>query len=124
MSVKIVYAGGRLKALLSGLHAARMAVTENKIVTENGITIPSKLERESKILDIRRAFLMRLHLNKPWSYYLSVCEFLNLVNVVMQFFLIDWFLQGAFMNFGTEVIETDFSKKITRFDEVFPKVRI
>ena len=114
--------GGRLKMLVSGLYMASMCIREDKIVTDNGMTIPSRLDKEEKIYQIRTAFMNRLHLSRPWAYYLSVCEVMNFVNVILQMYITNKFLGGAFLNLGPEVTATSFRKPMDALDEVFPKV--
>lgn len=113
--------GGRLKYLVSGLHMASLALSE-KPINAGKFTVMSKKDREQKIKDMRFAFLMRLHLNRPWAYYLGLCEVLNFVNVIVQIHLTNWFLGGAFLNLGHKVIEDDFEQAVDTLDVVFPKV--
>ncbi|XP_011500404.1 PREDICTED: innexin inx7 [Ceratosolen solmsi marchali] len=114
--------GGRLKTLVSGLHMASISLRDEKIVTDNGITIPSKFDKDEKIYQIRTAFLNRLHLNRPWAYYLSFCEVMNFLNVLTQMYITNKFLGGAFLYLGHNVAGTDFNAQMDILDEVFPKV--
>lgn len=113
--------GGRLKMLVSGLRLASAAMDE-EIITVNGVKIPTKGEREEKLRDIRSAFLNRIHLNQHWAYYLTFCEVLNLVNVLVQMYLTNLFLGGSFFSLGFDMIRDGFNDKLDRLDEVFPKM--
>ncbi|KAG7209563.1 hypothetical protein KM043_015640 [Ampulex compressa] len=114
--------GGRLKLLVSGLHMSSLALNEDPLILDSGTTVPSKQEREEKIGEIRTAFINRLHLNRPWAYYLTLCELLNFMNVILQIYLTDWFLGGAFLDLGRVVSEARFDGKMDPLDVVFPKV--
>ncbi|XP_001604008.2 innexin inx7 [Nasonia vitripennis] len=114
--------GGRLKMLVSGLHLASISLREDAFTTENGINVPSKKDKEDKINQIRTAFMNRLHLNRPWAYYLGICELMNFLNVLMQMYITNKFLGGAFLSLGQDVAETDFTRQMDALDEVFPKV--
>lgn len=114
--------GGRLKLLVSGLHMACLALNETSMKIENGVEVPSKDDRDKKIQQIRRAFIQRLHINRAWSYYLGLCEVLNLVNVVAQIYLTDWFLGGAFLGLGKLAADDSYGGRMEPLDIVFPKV--
>lgn len=114
--------GGRLKVLVSGLHMASLALRETPLTTENGITVPSIHDRDEKIRQIRHAFLNRIHLNRPWAYYMGLCEVLNFINVLMQIYLTDWFLGGAFLGLGQAVARNGLDGEVDALDIVFPKV--
>lgn len=116
------FEGGRLKMLVSGLHMASLALHDEGIKTDNGIEIPSKKDRDSKIQQIRTAFIQRLHINSAWSYYLALCEVLNFLNVIMQIYLTDWFLGGAFLGLGKLASDDSYSGRMSPLDIVFPKV--
>ncbi|XP_051153949.1 innexin inx7 [Leptopilina boulardi] len=113
--------GGRLKMLISGLNLASLALQEEKIEVE-GMSIPTKGDRDDKIRQIRTGFINRLHLNRPWAYYLGFCEVLNFINVLFQLYFTDWFLGGTFLNLGTDIQNNGFNHRLDRLDEVFPKV--
>ncbi|CAD1475104.1 unnamed protein product, partial [Heterotrigona itama] len=114
--------GGRLKALVSGLQMASLAIHETPLKTENGMTIPSKDDRNEKIIQMRHAFLNRIHLNRPWAYYLGLCEVLNFINVLVQIYFTDWFLGGAFLGLGQAVAHDGLDGRVDALDVVFPKV--
>ncbi|XP_053989359.1 innexin inx7 [Hylaeus volcanicus] len=115
--------GGRLKALVTGLRMASMSLHDTPLTTDNGITVPSKQERDDKIRQIRVAFLNRIHLNRPWAYYLGLCEVLNFLNVLVQIYLTDWFLGGAFLGLGQSLADDKYnSRMMDALDVIFPKV--
>ena len=107
--------------LVSGLHLASLAIRDEKIEVD-GMTIPTRGDRDEKIRQIRTGFINRLHLNRPWAYYLGFCEVLNFTNVLAQIYLTNWFLGGAFLNLGSDVQEAGFNHKMNPLDEIFPKV--
>lgn len=113
-----------MKALVSGLHLATLALHEEKTELEGGRTIPSKRDRDEKIQQIRNAFLNRLHINRPWAYYMSFCELINFTNVLAQIYITDAFLGGAFLDLGLTTTQFEHSPgdKMTPLDIVFPKV--
>ncbi|XP_058805070.1 innexin inx7-like [Phymastichus coffea] len=113
--------GGRLATLTSGLQMAAIALRDEKLVTDNAV-VPSRKDKEAKIQEIRTAFMNRLHLNRPWAYYLGLCELMNLVNVIGQMYITNKFLGGAFLDLGHDAIEASYDQLKNPFDEVFPKV--
>lgn len=114
--------------MVSGLHMASLALHETSLTikesatNKKNITVPSKMDIDEKIRQIRYSFLNRIHLNRPWAYYMGLCEVLNFINVLVQIYLTDWFLGGAFLNLGQEVAESGQNGKIDQLDIVFPKV--
>jgi len=114
--------GGRLSMLVSGLHMASLLLSETEIKVNDNIKVPSRKERDEKIQQIRTGFINRLHLNRPWAYSLAFCEILNFINVIMQIYLTDWFLGGAFLSLGRLVSEPVSKDKMDPLDVVFPKV--
>ncbi|XP_043275459.1 innexin inx7-like [Venturia canescens] len=114
--------GGRLKMLVSGLHMAALSLSDEKVEMEGGKAVPTRSERQEKLEQIRIAFINRLHANRPWAYYLSLCEVLNFVNVLGQIYVTDLFLGGAFLGLGESVAQADFGEAMNPLDIVFPKV--
>lgn len=110
--------------LVSGLHMASLALNDTELKVSDEIKVPSKQERDEKIQQIRIGFLNRLHLNRPWAYGLTFCEVMNFTNVLMQIYLTDWFLGGAFLGLGQSVVEPVLKNETNPLDIVFPKVRI
>ena len=117
--------GGRLRMLVSGLHMASLSLNEEQVVcSDNGVTVPSRRDKEQKIYEIRTAFINRLHINRPWAYWLGVCEAMNFLNLVFQTYVTNEFLGGTFMHLGEDVVETDFTRDMDALDEIFPKVNM
>ncbi|XP_014478015.1 PREDICTED: innexin inx7-like [Dinoponera quadriceps] len=114
--------GGRLKMLVSGLHMAALALNDTELKISEKVTVPSKQERDERIQQIRIGFLNRLHLNRPWAYGLTFCEVMNFTNVIMQIYLTDWFLGGAFLGLGQSLVEPVPEDLANPLDIVFPKV--
>ncbi|XP_012284789.1 innexin inx7 [Orussus abietinus] len=112
--------GGRLKVLVSGLQMASLSLNEKEIVTGN-VKVPSRKDRDERIQKIRTAFINRLHINRPWAYYMGLCELLNLTNVLMQIYITNAFLGGSFLDLGTSVTENH-SGEVDPLDVIFPKV--
>lgn len=108
--------------LVSGLHMAAIALREEKMTTENGVHVLTKVEKDEKIRQMRIAFMNRLHLNRPWAYYLGLCELLNFLNVLLQMYVTNKFLGGAFVDLGPEVTELDPKASMDALDKIFPKV--
>ncbi|XP_029176754.1 innexin inx7-like [Nylanderia fulva] len=114
--------GNRLSALVSGLHMASLSLSETEIKVNDNFKVPSRNERDEKIQQIRIGFINRLHLNRPWAYYLTLCEILNFANVIGQIYFTDFFLQGAFLGLGQAISESLPKDKVDPLDIVFPKV--
>ncbi|KAL6264472.1 hypothetical protein P5V15_004580 [Pogonomyrmex californicus] len=108
--------------LVSGLHMASLSLSETELKVNDDMKVPSKKERDERIQQIRTGFINRLHLNRPWAYTLTFCECLNFANVIMQIYLTDWFLGGAFLGLGRLLSEPASQDKINPLDVVFPKV--
>jgi len=110
--------------LVSGLHMASLSLNEQELKVNDDLKVPSKTERDEKIQQIRTGFINRLHLNRPWAYGLGFCEVLNFTNVIMQIYLTDWFLAGAFLGLGQAVTEPLPKDRTDPLDIVFPKVSL
>ncbi|KAK0089751.1 hypothetical protein PV325_005647 [Microctonus aethiopoides] len=114
--------GGRVKTLVAGLHMASISLREEKVEIKGGKIIPSKNDCNEQIQQIRRAFLDRIHINRPWTYYLIFYEVLNFINVLTQIYITDKFLAGAFIELGYTATEFEYNHKMSPLDIVFPKV--
>ncbi|XP_033330437.2 innexin 7 [Megalopta genalis] len=114
--------GGRLKFMVSGLHLSSLALQDEPMKLDNDVVIPSKKNRDDKIRQIRVAFVNRIHLNRPWAYYLGLCEVLNFINVLAQIYLTDKFLGGAFLGLGHALGGDKSHGEMDVLDVVFPKV--
>jgi len=108
--------------LVSGLHMASLSLSEQELKVNDNMKVPSRMERDEKIQQIRTGFINRLHLNRPWAYGLGFCEVLNFTNTIIQIYVTDWFLAGAFLGLGPAVAEPLSKDKTDPLDIVFPKV--
>lgn len=66
-----------------------------------------------------------LHMHNSYSFGYFFCEVLNFVNVVGNIFFLDLFLGGAFLTYGTDVIQFSNMNQEQRYDpmiEIFPRV--
>nr|CAD7267440.1 unnamed protein product [Timema shepardi] len=109
--------GGRIQALVEGFENAALAFSETDLQVR-GSVVPSKLTRDANILLVRKAFLQRLHINRPWASWLILCELLNAVNVIFQIIMMDCFLGGAFLTLAPDWLNSE----VNMLDIVFPKV--
>lgn len=109
--------------LVSGLHMASLSLSEEELKVNDKMMVPSKRDRDEKIQQIRTGFINRLHLNRPWAYGLGFCEVLNFTNAIVQIYVTDWFLGGAFLGLGQAVTEPLTNDKMDPLDVVFPKVK-
>ncbi|XP_014222246.1 innexin inx7-like [Trichogramma pretiosum] len=113
--------GGKLRLLVTGLQTASLALREQALTTES-MTIMSRQDRSKRIQEIRQSFLSRLHMNRSWALYLSMCEVLNLLNLWLQMHLTNKFLGEQFYSLGFDLAETGINMKGDALDRVFPKV--
>lgn len=88
------------------------------------VTIPDdyRKERQNRIVQY---FVDSLNSHNGYSFAYFFCEFLNCINVILNIFMVDKFLGGAFMTYGTEVIKFSNMNQENRYDpmiEVFPRI--
>lgn len=88
------------------------------------ITIPDdyRKERQNRIVQY---FVESLNSHNGYSFAYFFCECLNCVNVILNIFMVDKFLGGAFMTYGTEVIKFSNMNQENRYDpmiEIFPRL--
>ncbi|KAF5273388.1 hypothetical protein FQA39_LY07405 [Lamprigera yunnana] len=112
--------GERLRKLVDGMQYAAYALGEKELQV-NKTKIPSKEKRNEKIKQIKTMFMGRLYINRSWSIYLMLCEFLNFVHVIIQFFITNAFLSGEFLSLGAEIIRNGLESSVDQLDIVFPK---
>lgn len=115
--------GGKINALASGLKMVTISQYLDKGVKLNSCNMefPSKDATDISALQIKTTFVNRLKINRNWGRDLLFCEFLNLLNILMQIYFVNYFLGGQFLSFGVHVIKEDWGS-IDIFDVVFPKV--
>lgn len=66
----------------------------------------------------------RMYINGRWSIYLIGCEFLNVLHVLLQFYITNKFLNDKFYDLGPTMIREGLEDSVTVLDEVFPKVTL
>lgn len=101
--------GGRIKMLVLDLNCP--------VVSED-----CKSDRRRLLVDY---FATNLHSQNFYAFRFFFCEVLNFLNVIMQIYLVDWFLDGEFSSYGREVIsftEMEQEQRIDPMSKVFPKV--
>lgn len=74
-----------------------------------------------KVESLRKHFqaLKRFKVNRDWGRVLVMCEWLNLFNVILQFYLTNWYLGGNFLTLGLRLYDGNYDEI---FDKMFPKV--
>jgi len=86
------------------------------------ITESEKRQKKKLLLDYLYANLKN---HNFWAYRYFFCEFLGLVNIFGQMFLMDRFFDGTFLTFGIEVIsfaERDQEDRIDPMVYIFPRM--
>lgn len=86
------------------------------------LEIPSFEDTDKRVKDIRRAIVQRMQLNQSWGIHLIFTEVLNLFNVLLQIYLTNCFLGGAFYSLGLKVMKETWTKEMDVLDVVFPKL--
>uniref|UniRef100_A0A2A4K2D6 Innexin n=1 Tax=Heliothis virescens TaxID=7102 RepID=A0A2A4K2D6_HELVI len=114
--------GGRIRALVNGLQYASLALTTEDMNVA-GMDLPSKETLDKRIEIIRRDIKLRLRITRTWSVWLVSMEVVNLLHVMFQIWIIDRFLNGAFIGLGPRVLNYDeWSNIADPLETVFPKV--
>ncbi|XP_055841964.1 innexin inx2 [Episyrphus balteatus] len=101
--------GGRLKMLVMDLNSP--------IVNEE-----CKKDRKKILVDY---FTDNLNNHNFYAYRFFTCEALNFINVILQIFFVDYFLDGEFSTYGSDVLkftEMEPDQRIDPMARVFPKV--
>ncbi|XP_036221671.2 innexin inx7 [Bactrocera oleae] len=115
--------GGRIKALVFGLRMVGLSqYLKNESLKIGKINMPSMEETESRVKNIRRAMIDRMRINQSWGAHLAFTEFLNLLNILLQIYLTNRFLGGAFYSLGVKVIQERWTDQMDALDVVFPKI--
>ncbi|XP_077284716.1 innexin 2 [Arctopsyche grandis] len=100
---------GRIKSLILDLNCP--------IVSEQ-----CKDDRKKALVEY---FSLNIHTHNFYAYRFFICEFLNFVNVVGQIYFMDFFLDGEFSTYGSDVVRFTHMEPEEREDpmsRVFPKV--
>lgn len=101
--------GGRIKMLVLDLNCP--------VVSED-----CKSERRKLLVDY---FTMNLHTQNFYAFRFFLCEVLNFINVVLQIYVVDYFLEGEFSTYGWDVVrftELEPEQRMDPMSRVFPKV--
>ncbi|XP_037956773.1 innexin inx3 [Teleopsis dalmanni] len=88
------------------------------------VTIPEdyRKNRQNRII---KYLLDSMNSHSGYSFAYFFCEALNFANVVLNIFMVDKFLGGAFLTYGTDVIKFSNMDQDTRYDpmiEIFPRL--
>jgi hypothetical protein len=101
--------GGRIKMLVLDLNCP--------VVSEE-----CKNDRKKLLVDY---FLSNLHTHNFYAYRFFICEILNFINVLAQIYFMDFFLDGEFTTYGSDVVrftEMEPEERVDPMARVFPKV--
>lgn len=101
--------GGRIKMLVLDLNCP--------VINED-----CKQERKKLLIDY---FTTNLHTQNFYAIRFFICEVLNFINVVLQIYFMDYFLDGEFSTYGSDVLSFTNMDQEARADpmaRVFPKV--
>lgn len=104
-----MWEGGRIKMLVLDLNCP--------IISEE-----CKADRKKLLIDY---FATNLHTQNFYAIRFFLCEFLNFANVIAQIFFMDYFLDGEFSTYGSDVLRFTEMEPEDRADpmaRVFPKV--
>lgn len=89
------------------------------------VGICSEMEKKQKKKLMLDYLWENLRYHNWWAYKYYLCEFLALVNVVGQMFLMNRFFDGAFLTFGIEVInfmDSDEEDRVDPMIQIFPRM--
>ncbi|CAB3379383.1 Hypothetical predicted protein [Cloeon dipterum] len=82
-------------------------------------------ERRARQKKVATYITESMHTNNTYSYWYFFCEFMNFVNVIGNIFFVNRFLGGAFLDYGTKVLQFSEMDQENRTDPmiaVFPRV--
>ncbi|CAG9133730.1 unnamed protein product [Plutella xylostella] len=113
--------GGRVKALVDGLQMARIAIEDDDMQV-NGQNIPSRSTLEKRLDIIRKDIVLRLRITRTWSVWLVSMEVANLLNIILQIYLTNKFLNGHFYVLGLSLFNVNWNTIADPLETVFPKV--
>uniref|UniRef100_A0A8D8X0C2 Innexin n=2 Tax=Cacopsylla melanoneura TaxID=428564 RepID=A0A8D8X0C2_9HEMI len=89
------------------------------------VGICSEIEKRQKKKLLLDYLWENLRYHNWWAYRYYLCEFLSLINVIGQMFLMNKFFDGAFLTFGIDVItfmENDQEDRIDPMIFIFPRM--
>ncbi|XKL67396.1 hypothetical protein PGB90_002887 [Kerria lacca] len=87
--------------------------------------IISEENKNDRLKLLLEYFQTNLHCQNFYAIRFIICEVLNFINVVAQIYFVDYFLEGEFSTYGTDVISFTELEPENRSDpmaRVFPKV--
>lgn len=64
----------------------------------------------------------RLYIGQSWSRGLIFCEILNLLNVILQVWITNEFLNRRFLELGVNILKHGYEASVDELEIVFPKV--
>ncbi|XP_053601942.1 innexin inx7-like [Plodia interpunctella] len=94
--------GGRMKALVSCLHYARLAHMNENEVKVLDKAVPSKSALRKTVEVIGKDVMLRLQVTRSWSICLITMEVLNLLHLIIQIWITNSFLGGNFLTLGSD----------------------
>ena len=103
--------GGKLKLILQNLDRHTLESESESV--------------QAKVSTIVNYVHKHLHRQNHYVYKYIFCEFLNIVNILSQMFLMDVFFGGQFSTYGYHVISLSLSSEKERLDpiaKIFPKM--
>jgi len=106
-----LWEAGKMKMLAAGLNVPIV----DGVIKKDRLSVLLSYFRSSSGSDKHTWYAARFFL----------CEFLNLVNVIGQIYFVDFFLDGEFTTYGSEVwtmMEQSQGQRIDPMSKVFPKV--
>lgn len=90
-----------------------------------GVITMSEGEKTSRIGRLIKYISQSYGTHNSYSFGYFIAEILNFVNVVLNIFMVDKFLGGAFMTYGTDVLRFSGMNQENRSDpmvEIFPRI--
>lgn len=78
--------------------------------------------RQSRII---KYIMASMNSHNGYSFGYFFCEILNFLNVILNIYMVDKFLGGAFLTYGIDVIKFSNMNQESRFDpmiEIFPRL--
>lgn len=101
---------GKVRMISEGMRGAVAGISDDRV------------GRQKRLV---KYLMDTLHMHNSYSFGYFFCEVLNFVNVVGNIFFLDLFLGGAFLTYGTDVIQFSNMNQEQRYDpmiEIFPRV--
>lgn len=98
-----------------------------RMITEGlrGVLTMSQEDRRSRQSRLVRYLVDSMRTHNTYAFGYFFCEFLNVCNVIINIILVDKFLGGSFLRYGTDVISYSNMNQENRSDpmiEIFPRI--